>query len=86
MQRGDLVKRTVHDVTSGVVTGASVEVQVEHAVGMDQYSGWIASEDLENAMDLYIGDFVIYDDWVGQVEEVGHEVCGINQAYATVDT
>lgn len=70
LQPGDLVKRSVHDVQSGVVLESRVDVKLEHAVSMTQYAPWVSSEELENATEVYVGDYVIYDDWVGQVEEV----------------
>ena len=70
LQPGDLVKLSVHDVQSGVVLESRVEVKLEHAVSMAQYSPWVSSEELENATEVYVGDYVIHDDWVGQVEEV----------------
>lgn len=70
LQPGDLVKRSVHDVQSGVVVDARVEVKLEHAVSQAQYGGWVASLELENATEVYVGDYIIHDDWVGQVEEV----------------
>ncbi|KAG8896936.1 hypothetical protein FRB99_008571, partial [Tulasnella sp. 403] len=73
LQPGDLVKRSVHDVQSGVVLESNVEVKLEHAVSMVQYAGWVSSDELENATEVYVGDYVVYDDWVGLVEEIFDE-------------
>ncbi|KAG9042571.1 hypothetical protein FS837_010684 [Tulasnella sp. UAMH 9824] len=73
LQPGDLVKRNVHDVQSGVVLETIVEVKLEHAVSQVQYGGWVASSELENATDVYVGDYIIHNDWVGQVEELFDE-------------
>lgn len=75
MQPGDIVKRSVHDVQSGVILESKVEVKLEHAVSMAQYAGWVWSDELENATEVYIGDYVLYDDWVGQIEEVRSPFC-----------
>ncbi|KAG9019315.1 hypothetical protein FRB90_004028 [Tulasnella sp. 427] len=73
LQPGDLVKRNVHDVQSGVVLETNVEVKLEHAVSQVQYGGWVAASELENTTEVYVGDYIIHNDWVGQVEELFDE-------------
>lgn len=70
LQQGDIVKRNVHDLQSGVVSDTKVEVKVEHAVSQIEYGTWVSSEEFEPSTDIFLGDYVVYDDWVGQVHEV----------------
>ncbi|KAG8921952.1 hypothetical protein FRC02_012255 [Tulasnella sp. 418] len=72
-QPGDLVKRRVNDVVSGVVLEVKARVKVEHAISNAVCDGWITSEDLETAVEVFMGDYVVFGDWIGQVEEVFDE-------------
>jgi ubiquitin-conjugating enzyme E2 O len=66
-QAGDLCKRMVEDVQSGVVTGVTVEGRFEHAISGEPVEGWAKTEDLVVPVVADIGDYVVYNDWVGQV-------------------
>jgi ubiquitin-conjugating enzyme E2 O len=64
---GDLCKRSIDDVRSGVVTNVHVKAKLEHAISGAQVDGWKTIDDVRPREQAEIGDFVIYDDWVGQV-------------------
>ena len=86
-QPGDLLKRSIDDVRSGVVTRFvklsiqadyttrsfielySIDVQgrLEHAISYEPISEWKSMDDVECYIDVDMGDYVVYDDWVGQV-------------------
>jgi hypothetical protein len=65
-QPGDYCKRSVDDVQSGVVTRIRMECRLEHAISGEPVDEWIAMQELETAVDPNIGDYVVYDDWIGQ--------------------
>jgi ubiquitin-conjugating enzyme E2 O len=67
LQPGDYCKRSVDDVRSGVVTSATVKGRLAHAISAVPVEGWRALNDLEHKVDADIGEYVTYDDWVGQV-------------------
>ncbi|GLB35998.1 putative ubiquitin-conjugating enzyme family protein [Lyophyllum shimeji] len=73
IQPGDLCKRTIEDVQSGVVTGVHVKGRIEHAISGEPVEGWKTLDELETRVDAEIGDYVAYDDWIGQVIEVYDE-------------
>ncbi|EGO05192.1 hypothetical protein SERLA73DRAFT_164742 [Serpula lacrymans var. lacrymans S7.3] len=66
-QAGDYCKRSVDDVRSGVVTAIEVMARLVHAVSGASVEGWKSTCDLEHSMDVDIGDYVVYNDWVGQL-------------------
>ncbi|KAI0638530.1 hypothetical protein C8Q77DRAFT_1091600 [Trametes polyzona] len=72
-QPGDLLKRSVDDVRSGVVTRTNVQAQLEHAVSGQPIPGWKTMDDVESAVEIDMGEYVIYNDWVGQVVEMFDE-------------
>ena len=47
----------------------SIDVQgrLEHAISYEQIQGWKSMDDVECYIDVDMGDYVVYDDWVGQV-------------------
>ncbi|KAL7282655.1 hypothetical protein ACG7TL_004128 [Trametes sanguinea] len=72
-QPGDLLKRSVDDVKSGVVTNTTVRARLDHAVSGQPIPGWKTMEEVESAVDIDMGEYVIYNDWVGQVVEMFDE-------------
>lgn len=66
-QPGDLCKRSIDDVRSGVVTGVDVQAKLAHAVSDEPVEGWKSIHDLKRSDTAEIGDYVLCDDWVGQV-------------------
>ncbi|CCM05195.1 uncharacterized protein FIBRA_07404 [Fibroporia radiculosa] len=72
-QPGDLLKRRIDDVVSGVVINTEVKGRLEHAISGEQLSDWRGTDDVTCAVDIEMGDYVVYDDWVGQVIEMFDE-------------
>ncbi|KIJ39288.1 hypothetical protein M422DRAFT_781107 [Sphaerobolus stellatus SS14] len=72
-QPGDACKRDIQSVEAGVVISVDVEAQLEHAITGQHLDGWLSASDLEPANDLYIGDFVTVEDWIGQVLQIFDE-------------
>lgn len=66
LQPGDFCKRSIEDVRSGVVTNVSVRGLLEHVISGESI-GWRTIEDIDERKDPEIGDYVAYDDWIGQV-------------------
>ncbi|KAI0932058.1 hypothetical protein AcW2_000786 [Taiwanofungus camphoratus] len=72
-QPGDLLKRSIDDVVSGVVTSIGVKGRLEHAISGELIPQWKNASDAEAAIDVDMGDYVVYDDWIGQVVEMFDE-------------
>lgn len=66
-QPGDFCKRAVDDVLSGVVTSIDVKGRLVHSISGEEVPGWRSMTELEGAADIYVGDYVACDNWVGQV-------------------
>ncbi|KAG1730799.1 hypothetical protein EDD22DRAFT_982603 [Suillus occidentalis] len=66
-QSGDYCKRSVDDVRSGVVTSIEAQARLVHAISGEQVEGWRDIKEVRRATDVDGGDFVIYDDWIGQL-------------------
>ncbi|KAG7099028.1 hypothetical protein E1B28_000908 [Marasmius oreades] len=73
LQPGDFCKRSVEDVRSGVIKRARVRGRVEHVISGEGVEGWKTVEDIKFRRDAEIGDYVVYDDWFGQVIELYDE-------------
>jgi ubiquitin-conjugating enzyme E2 O len=63
---GDYCKRSVDDVRSGVITSVDVKARLVHAISGVPIEGWKNKEEFDNQTEPEIGDYVVYDDWVGQ--------------------
>lgn len=72
-QPGDLCKRSIDDVRSGVITSVDVKGRLEHAISGDPVPDWKSMNDIETPADVDIGDYVAYDNWIGQVVELFDE-------------
>lgn len=48
---------------------ASIDVKgrLEHAITGEEIPGWKGKDEVECYIDVDMGDYVVYDDWVGQV-------------------
>lgn len=44
-----------------------VKGRLEHAVSNERIPEWKSTSDVEVAIDVDMGDYVVYDDWIGQV-------------------
>ncbi|KAK1228645.1 hypothetical protein PQX77_008239 [Marasmius sp. AFHP31] len=73
LQPGDFCKRSVDDLRSGVIKKARVRGHVEHVISGEPVEGWKTLEDIRFRRDAEIGDYVVYDDWFGQVIELYDE-------------
>ncbi|KAI5120830.1 hypothetical protein M0805_007017 [Coniferiporia weirii] len=68
MQAGDICKRRFEDVQSAVVTNVDVKFKVSHAVSGHRLDEWKTVNDVKEFDDIAVGDFVAYNDWIGQVQ------------------
>lgn len=52
-----------------IVDPPSIDVQgrLEHAINYESISDWKSIDDVECYVDVDMGDYVVYNDWVGQV-------------------
>ncbi|EIM92129.1 uncharacterized protein STEHIDRAFT_47908 [Stereum hirsutum FP-91666 SS1] len=66
-QPGDLCKKSINDVQSGVVTSVDVRARLDHAISGEHVPGWKTMDDIESPADVDIGDYVTYDHWIGQL-------------------
>ena len=71
VQPGEFCKRAIDEVQSGVVTDIHVKSRLEHAISREPVEGWKALGDLMTRVDAEVGDYVVFDDWIGQV---GHSL------------
>lgn len=75
MRTGDICKRSgSDDPQSGVVIDARVKARLAHAISGQELPGWKTQADYELSRQPENGEFVTYDDWIGQVVEVYDEV------------
>ncbi|CAE6495755.1 unnamed protein product [Rhizoctonia solani] len=70
---GDVCKRGIDDVASAVVLDVRCELRLKHAISSVPVQGWIPGNEVENKPGVMLGDYVVCDDWVGQVEEIFDE-------------
>jgi ubiquitin-conjugating enzyme E2 O len=66
-QPGDFVKRSIDDVRSGVVTSIDVKGKLVHSISQEPVEGWKGLSDLGGETEVFMGDYVACDDWIGQV-------------------
>lgn len=67
---GDYCKQQIQDMMSGVVLDLEVHAKLKHAISGVELEGFHNIEDLDPYTELDVGDYVIHDDWVGQVSHV----------------
>ncbi|KAI0788514.1 hypothetical protein C8Q75DRAFT_768744 [Abortiporus biennis] len=72
-QPGDLLKRNIDDLQAGIVTSIDVQGRLEHAITGEQIPGWISTSQTESAVEVDLGDYVVCNDWVGQIVEMFDE-------------
>lgn len=70
---GDVCKRGIDDVASAVVLEVHCELRLKHAISGIEVKEWISGDEVENKPGVMLGDYVVCDDWVGQVEEIFDE-------------
>ncbi|KAI6047747.1 hypothetical protein EDC04DRAFT_2863935 [Pisolithus marmoratus] len=66
-QTGDYCKRSIDDVCSGVVVSTEVQAKLVHAITDEPVEGWKDVKDLRHSTSINGGDYVVYDDWIGQL-------------------
>lgn len=66
-QPGDYCKRSIDDVRSAVVLSIKVRGKLEHAITNAPVDGWRESSEVVPAMEAEARDYVLCDDWIGQV-------------------
>lgn len=49
------------------MSSIDVKGRLEHAITSEEIPGWKGKDDIECYIDVDMGDYVVYDDWVGQV-------------------
>ena len=81
---GDVVKRSLVQSKSGVITNLRVEAQVEHVLSRQRLDAWIPQEKLKSSLIVERKDKVFYDEWVGSVEDVSR-VLQSGLGYAVVE-
>jgi hypothetical protein len=67
LRTGDLCKRTIDDLRSGVVLNARVKGRIAHTISGQEISGWKTRADLVQSYQPELGEYVTYNDWIGQV-------------------
>lgn len=67
LRPGDFCKRAHDDVRSGVVVDARVKGRMAHVISGEGIPGWKTMDDVEERKYFELGDYVAYDDWIGQV-------------------
>lgn len=67
---GDIVKRSLVNVESAVVIDAKHQVRVTKLIGGEILKGWVPYDKLRSSLILDVRDRVVYDEWLGTVEEV----------------
>jgi ubiquitin-conjugating enzyme E2 O len=67
LRPGDFCKRRVDDIRSAVVVNMRVRARLVHAISGESVDGWKTASDLAPMRNADIGDYVVCDDWVGQV-------------------
>lgn len=68
--RGDVVKRSLTNVESATIVDITSEVKLEHAITRELIDDWVPYGLLRNSMTIEARDKVVYDNWIGSVEEV----------------
>ncbi|KAG8823512.1 hypothetical protein FRC19_003683 [Serendipita sp. 401] len=72
--RGDICKKTrSEDAQSGAVLNVHVQIQVRHAITNMSVDAWFEREEFRPHQSLLLGDYVLCENWIGQVEEVFNE-------------
>lgn len=70
LQKGDICKRSYDDVQSAVVTDVQTRFKVSHAVTSTVLDDWKTMDDVKDFDDIGVGDFVEYNGWIGQAQDV----------------
>lgn len=55
---------------SALVVNVKTEIKLQHALTGEELDQWVKYEDVSNALEIDARDRVVYDNWIGTVEEV----------------
>ncbi|CAL1695554.1 unnamed protein product [Somion occarium] len=72
-QPGDLLKKSIDNPRAGIVTSIDVKGRLEHTISGEEIPGWKGTDDVECSFEVDMGDYVVYNDWVGQIVEIFDE-------------
>ncbi|KAF9917292.1 hypothetical protein BX616_001418, partial [Lobosporangium transversale] len=74
LSHGDVVKRSPNDIISGTVIDVKVELELEKVCPpMTRFTG-IDAKHVDFVQQFVVNNHVIYDGWLGVIEEVNDEV------------
>lgn len=79
MHIGDVVKRSLRDAHSGVIVAANLELTLQHFLS-DKIIFGVPGIEVVNRRHFTPSDFVIYNHWIGIVEEVIVETLWVGQS------
>ena len=65
-QLGEFCKASINDVASAVVTNVNMRIRVAHAVSGEELPGWHTLDEFA-PRPADVGEYLVYNDWVGQV-------------------
>lgn len=68
--KGDFVKHSLLDSESALVVDVQTECLIEHVISGERLHQWVPWNKLRNAVKIEAKDKVVYDHWIGTVEEV----------------
>ncbi|KAK8844131.1 hypothetical protein IAR55_006925 [Kwoniella newhampshirensis] len=68
--KGDVVKRALTSPESALVVDIRSAVRLQHCLSKEKVDGWVDFEKMGNALLFDARDRVVYDEWIGTVEEV----------------
>ncbi|GMK56130.1 hypothetical protein CspeluHIS016_0211860 [Cutaneotrichosporon spelunceum] len=68
--KGEFVKHSLMDAESALVVDVETECLIEHVISGERLSQWVPWGKLRNAVRIEAKDKVVYNEWIGTVEEV----------------
>jgi len=68
--KGDVVKRSLTNIESATIVDITAEAKLEHAITKEPVDAWVPWNLLGNSMIIEARDKVVFDEWLGTVEEV----------------
>lgn len=71
--RGDIVKRSLTRIESAVVVDTDSEVILQDVVTKQRVKKWVPLKKVKNSLIVEARDRVVYDHWLGSVDEVSSE-------------
>ncbi|WVQ93025.1 hypothetical protein IAU59_000088 [Kwoniella sp. CBS 9459] len=68
--KGDVVKRSLASPESAVIVDMTTQVKLVHAITQTPLDEWVDYKLLKNSLSIEARDRVVYNGWIGTVEEV----------------